>query len=167
MSTDTAAIVRRANRADIESLGKLGARLVQEHYEFDRRRFLAAREGTADHYGAFLASQIEDPDVILLVAENEGRVIGYAFGAIEGYDYLSLRGPAGVVHDLIVEPGYRGRGVGRLLLNAMLSDLQSRPVPRVVLSTAKRNTSAQRLFERMGFRPTMIEMTRDFEETSR
>lgn len=164
MSTDTAAVVRRANRADVGSLGRLGALLVQEHYEFDAQRFLAAREGTADHYGAFLASQMEEPNVVLLVAEKEGHVIGYAFGALEGYDYLSLRGPAGVLHDLIVEPEYRGRGVGRLLLSAILSDLQLRGAPRVVLSTAERNTAAQRLFERMGFRKTMIEMTREFEE---
>ena len=57
--------------------------------------------------------------------------------------------------------GIAGRGVGRLLLKTTLSYLQLRGAPLVVLSTAERNVSAQRLFERMGFRRTMVEMTRE------
>jgi ribosomal protein S18 acetylase RimI-like enzyme len=165
MTGDTPAdpVVRPARSADVPALGRLGALLVQEHYEFDARRFLAATKSTPDHYGRFLASQLDDPDVLVLVAERAGDVIGYAFAAIEGYDYLSLRGPAGLLHDLIVDPEHRGHGVGRLLLTAVFSYLNSRGVPRVVLSTAQRNESAQRLFERMGFRRTMIEMTRELD----
>jgi ribosomal protein S18 acetylase RimI-like enzyme len=88
-------------------------------------------------------------------------VIGYAYAAVQGYDYMSLRGPAGVLQDLIVEPQHRGRGVGRLLLNAVLTYLTTRGAPRVVLSAAEGNQAAQRLFVSMGFRRTMVEMTRE------
>jgi ribosomal protein S18 acetylase RimI-like enzyme len=155
-------IVRRATSADLGSLGRLGALLVQEHHDFDVRRFLPARNRTPDDYASFLGSQLDDPDVVVFVAAH-GEVIGYAYAALEGYDYMSLRGPAAVLHDLIVRPEYRGRGVGRLLLNATLSYLQSRGAPRVVLSTAERNVSAQRIFESMGFRRTMVEMTRELD----
>jgi ribosomal protein S18 acetylase RimI-like enzyme len=80
---------------------------------------------------------------------------------------MSLRGPAGVVHDVIVDPEYRGHGVGRLLLEATLELLKSRGVPRVVLTTAEQNEPAQRLFERVGFRRTMIEMTREMDDPRR
>jgi ribosomal protein S18 acetylase RimI-like enzyme len=162
-NSPSAAVVRRATSADLGSLGRLGALLVQEHHDFDGRRFLAARNRTPDDYATFLGSQLDEPDMVVLVAEKDGGVIGYAYAAVEGYDYKSLRGPAGVLHDLIVHPEYRGRGVGRLLLDAALSYLQSRGAPRVVLSTAERNTSAQRIFERMGFRRTMVEMTRELD----
>ncbi len=153
--------VRRATAADADSLGRLGALLVQEHYEFDPRRFLQATSRTPEHYAAFLATQLDDPQAVLLVAELEHAVIGYAYATIEGYDYMALRGPAAVLHDVIVDPAYRGRGVGRTLLTTMLASLTSQGAPRVVLSTAERNDSAQRFFERMGFRRTMIEMTRE------
>ncbi len=90
-------------------------------------------------------------------------MIGYAYAALEGYDYMSLRGPAGVLHDIVVDPGHRGRGVGRRLLDATLAHLKSRGAPRVVLSTAERNEAAQRLFASAGFRRTMVEMTRELE----
>lgn len=156
-------VVRRARNADLQSLGRLGALLVQEHHDFDARRFLAATSLTPDGYGAFLGSQLDDPNVVVLVAEHDERIIGYAYAAIEGIDYMALRGPAAVLHDLIVDPEYRGRGVGQRLLNATFSYLTSRAAPRVVLSTAERNEAAQRLFERMGFRRTMVEMTRELD----
>jgi ribosomal protein S18 acetylase RimI-like enzyme len=154
-------LIRRATSADLPSLGRLGALLVQEHHDFDALRFLAGSNQTPDRYASFLGSQLDEPDVVLLVAENDTNVTGYAYAAIEGYDWMSLRGPAAVLHDLVVDPAHRGRGVGRLLLDATLSHLKSRGAPRVVLSTAERNESAQRLFEHMGFRRTMVEMTRE------
>jgi len=152
--------IRPAKATDADSLGRLGALLVQEHHDFDPQRFLAVTGSTPEHYASFLASQIDDSRVVLLVAEHEGRVIGYAYGRLEGHDYMALRGPAAVLHDLIVDAAFRGRGVGRALVAAMVTSWAAR-APRVVLSTAERNAKAQRFFERMGFRRTMVEMTKE------
>jgi ribosomal protein S18 acetylase RimI-like enzyme len=160
----TGPIVRRATPADLSRIGRLGALLVKEHYDFDPQRFLAARPGTPAGYASFMGTQLEDPDIAVLVADDNGDVIGYAYAAVEGYDYMALRGPAGVLHDVIVDPAHRGQGVGRLLLDATLAFFRSRGVPRVVLSTAARNEAAQRLFTSMGFRRTMIEMTRELDD---
>lgn len=156
--------VRRATTADVPRLGALGARLVAEHHAFDAKRFLPAQNRTIVEYGKFLGSQIDDPDSVIFVAEVGGHVIGYTYVAIEGYDYMALRGPAGVLQDVIVDPEQRGHGIGRLLLETAIAYLRSRGIPRVVLSTAERNAAAQRLFERMGFRRTMVEMTRELDD---
>jgi ribosomal protein S18 acetylase RimI-like enzyme len=98
---------------------------------------------------------------MVLVAEREGEVIGYAYGGVEGHDWMALRGPAGVLYDIVVDPAFRGHGIGRTLLDAALAALEARGVARVVLSTAEQNEAAQRLFARAGFRRTMVEMTRE------
>jgi ribosomal protein S18 acetylase RimI-like enzyme len=162
--SQTGIIVRRATPADLALIGRLGALLVEEHYDFDPRRFLAARPRTPEDYASFMSAQLEDPDKAVLVADENGDMIGYAYAAVEGYDYMALRGPAGVLHDVIVDPEHRGRGVGRLLIDASLGFFRSRCVPRVVLQTAERNEAAQRLFASMGFRRTMIEMTRELDD---
>jgi ribosomal protein S18 acetylase RimI-like enzyme len=162
--SQTRPIVRRATPADLPKIGHLGALLVKEHYDFDPQRFLAARPGTPEGYASFIRTQIEDSDKAVLIADDNGDVIGYAYAAVQGYDYMALRGPAGVLHDIIVDPEHRGRGVGRLLLDATLAFFRSRGVPRVVLSTAERNEAAQRLFASLGFRRTMIEMTRELDD---
>jgi ribosomal protein S18 acetylase RimI-like enzyme len=156
--------IRRATPADITVIGRLGALLVSAHHDFDPKRFIPATPRTAQGYGSFLGSQLEEPDIIVLVAEQNAEVIGYTYAGVEGYDYMSLRGPAGVMYDIVVDPAHRGRGVGRMLLDATLDALKSRGVPRVLLSTAEQNTTAQRLFDHAGFRRTMIEMTRELED---
>ena len=156
--------VRSATQADLPAIGRLGALLVEEHYDFDPRRFLAPWPRTPADYASFIGTQLEDANKMVLVADDGGDVAGYAYAAIEGYDYMALRGPAGVLHDLIVDPNYRGKGLGRALLRAALEFLKSRGVPRVVLTTADQNSAAQRLFASMGFRRTMIEMTRDLDD---
>jgi ribosomal protein S18 acetylase RimI-like enzyme len=155
--------VRPATRVDLPVLGRLGALLVRTHHEFDTKRFLAVSPGTERGYSSFLGSQLEDPDAVVLVAEENGKVIAYAFAGVEGTDYMSLRGPAGVLHDIVVDPEHRGQGVGRLLLDTVMKLLRSRGAPRVVLWTAAMNEAAKRLFASAGFRDTMVEMTRELE----
>jgi len=154
-------IIRPATPADLPELGRLGAMLVAEHHAFDPQRFLAPSRRTAASYASFLGTQLDEPNVLVLVAEDGGTTIGYVYGGVEDYDYMSLRGPAGIVYDIIVDPQHRGRGVGRTLLDALLERFKERGMTQVVLSTAEGNAAGQRLFEKAGFRRTMIEMTRE------
>lgn len=156
-------VIRSAERADLPRLGRLGALLVEEHHDFDPQRFLATSPRTPAEYAAFLDTQLASPDAIVLVAHVDGDVIGYLHATIEGVDYTTLRGPAAMMHDLIVDPECRGRGVGEALIEAALQALAARGAPQAVLMTAARNTQAQRLCARVGFRPTMIEMTRELD----
>ncbi len=155
--------IRPASSADVRAIGRLGAALVRLHHELDAERFLEATAQTEHGYASYVRSQLANREIIVLVAEREGEVLGYTFAGIEGVDYMSLRGPAGVLHDIVVDPAHRGLGIGRALLDATLDALEERGAPRVVLSTAERNESAQRLFARAGFRRTMIEMTRELD----
>jgi RimJ/RimL family protein N-acetyltransferase len=53
------------------------------------------------------------------------------------------------------------------LLDATLDALRLGGARQIVLSTAERNDPAQHLFDRAGFRRTMIEMTRDLDADDR
>ena len=59
----------------------------------------------------------------------------------------------------MVEETFRHSGAGQQLLDAAIAWLKQRGMPRVVLWSAAGNTGAQRLFDRRGFRSTMVEMT--------
>ena len=160
---EAVATIRRATVADMPSVGRLGALLVRLHHEFDAQRFIAATPRTEHGYASYLGSQLGNPDIVLLVAVRDDTVLGYTYAGVEGFDYMSLRGPAGIVYDTVVDPEERGQGMGTLLLEATIAALKERGAPRVVLSTAERNEPAQRLFAGAGFRRTMIEMTREMD----
>ena len=158
-ATDREVYIRVATRADLLSLGRLGAILVRTHHEYDRKRFIKATSHTESGYASFLATQLDEPEIVLLIAERGGEVLGYAYAGVEGMDWMSLRGPAGVVHDLVVDPANRRQGIGGKLLEATLKALKAKGSKQVVLSTAEGNEPAQRLFAAAGFRRTMVEMT--------
>ena len=46
-------------------------------------------------------------------------------------------------------------------MTAALDWLRAQGAPRVVLWSAEQNATAQRLFTRLGFRRTMVEMTKE------
>src|SRR5258705_7883624 len=158
--TPAGLVVRRADRGDLPALRRPGALLIRVHHAFDERRFLAPGPHSEEGYGRFLAAQQGD-DVAVFVAERDGRVVGYVYAGIEPRSWKELRDVAGFIHDVVVDEGVRGLGIGTRLLETAAEWLVARGVPRVMLWTAARNTGAQRLFERLGFRCTMIEMTRE------
>ena len=161
MSGASPVTIRRAKPADLPVIGRLGALLVKTHHDFDAKRFIAATSKTEEGYGWFLGTQLDNPKIVVLVAEWGGDVVGYTYAGLEEQDWMSLRGPAGIVYDILVDPPQRACGIGRQLLDATLEALERGGAKQIVLSTAERNEPAQRLFRRAGFRPTMIEMTRD------
>ena len=154
-------IVRPAEPRDQAPLGRLGAMLVAEHHDFDSRRFIAPMPNLVERYGQFLLSQVARDGMLVLVAEREGEVVGYAYAGMEGNDYMALRGPAGVLYDLVVDPAHRRQGIGSALMDSALDRLRELGAPRVLLFTADKNRGAQAMFDRAGFRRTMIEMTRE------
>ncbi len=153
--------VRSATRADLPALGRLGAHLMTVHYEFDRRRFVAPTGNPAAGYAHFLASQIDAADATVLVAERAGAVVGYVYAGIEPFSWKELREAAGFVHDIVVDGPARRSGVAVALMDAAIAWVRAQGVGSVMLWTAAPNEGAHRLFERLGFRRTMIEMTLD------
>ena len=153
--------IRRAVSGDLPALGRLGAGLMRAHYGFDPQRFMAPGDHPERGYAWFLGQQLEREDAAILVAERRGAVVGYVHTAVEPQSWKELREECGYIHDVMVDEGSRGAGIATAMMTAAFEWLTARQVPRVVLWTASANEAAQRLFAQLGFRPTMIEMTRE------
>jgi ribosomal protein S18 acetylase RimI-like enzyme len=158
MSTTT---IRLATPADLPALGHLGALLMRTHYAFDPQRFMEPGIDPADGYAWFLGRQLKDDDVVIFVAERAGEVIGYVYAGLEPVSWRELRDACGFVHDVVVDERGRRSGVATALIEQAVEWLRARGAPRVILCTAEPNEGAQRLFAKLGFRRTMIEMTRE------
>jgi ribosomal protein S18 acetylase RimI-like enzyme len=133
---------------------------MRTHCAFDQRRFMAPGKNPAEGYSWFLGSQLTEEDVIVLVAERAGIVVGYVYAGLEPRSWKELREPAGLIHDVAVGESSRRTGVATALVAALSSGFAS-TVPRVLLWTAEQSSGALSLFSRLGFRRTMIEMTRE------
>jgi ribosomal protein S18 acetylase RimI-like enzyme len=161
-STSQAFAIRRATPDDLPGVARLAADLVRYHHALDPSRYLLV-EPVEKGYARFLASEIKDPHVVVLAAEQTAThaIVGYAYGRMEPRDWNMLLEAHGALHDVLVAPEVRAQGLGEALVRETCAQLEALGAPRVLLHTAVQNEKAQALFERVGFRRTMIEMTRE------
>lgn len=155
-----AVTVRGATVDDLPGVSALAEALVDLHHGFDPRRFLRV-PGVAEGYLKWFGRELENPDAVILVATGAEGLLGYLYGRVEARDWNMLLDRHGALHDIYVTAEARGRGVAEALIDDFAARVKALGVPRVVLHTASQNEAAQRLFARLGFRPTMIEMTRE------
>jgi ribosomal protein S18 acetylase RimI-like enzyme len=159
-------LIRPAQEEDLPRVAALAAELVRMHHATDPGRFLLV-DNVEGGYAWWLARELSSADAVILVAERgagtgAGRaIVGYAYGGLEERDWNMLLDAHGVVNDVFVAAEARRGGVGARLVQALVARLEAMGAPRVVLSTMVSNASAQELFRKSGFRPTMLEMTRN------
>ncbi|TYR32188.1 GNAT family N-acetyltransferase [Sphingobacterium phlebotomi] len=101
--------------------------------------------GTID----FLRKRLGNNESILLYAERNGSIIGFA-QLYPTFSSASLR-KAYVLNDLYVIETERKQGIAKLLINESIEIAQRDECVRISLSTAKDNP-AQTLYEKMGFK---------------
>ena len=152
--------IRPATKADQAALGRLGAALMRQHHASDPRRFILT-DRPEEGYGRFLVSQPANPDYLVLVAERSNEVVGYVLAGLEPTSWKDLRGPCGFIHDVYVHESARRQGIAHDLLRAAIEWAHSKGRSQVVLYSKTGNEAAQRLFAKLGFRDTMVEMTLD------
>jgi ribosomal protein S18 acetylase RimI-like enzyme len=153
-------VIRPASSDDLDAIAPLAARLVREHHHYDPQRFFLP-ERVEEGYRWWLGRELANPQATLLVAEEDGVVVGYTYGRLEERDWNALLDECGALHDVYVDEKARRRGIARALVMAMCDALKKRGAPRIVLHTASPNAAAQALFSSLGFRSTMIELTRE------
>lgn len=152
--------VRPAKPADAEALGRMGGALVRQHHAFDPARFMLP-DDVESGYRWWLGKELKAKEAVVLVAEKDGELIGYVYGRVEERDWAALRDRCGGFHDIWVEEPARGLGAGRLLAEALVRRFVELGLPQVVLMSATKNQGAHKFFEKLGWRFTMVEMTRE------
>lgn len=152
--------VRRADKADLPKLGKMGAALARLHYDWDPKRFMLS-DDMESGYRWWLGKELHNASAIVLAGELDGEVLGYAYGRLEERDWNALLDAHGGFHDIWVDEPARKTGLGRQLAEGLIEAFAQLGAPRVVLKTSTHNVAAQKLFTSLGWRPTMLEMTRE------
>jgi ribosomal protein S18 acetylase RimI-like enzyme len=150
--------VRPAEARDLPAIAELAGKLVRQHFAFDAQRFMLIPNVEAG-YARFFNGQLASPETLILSAELDGAVVGYAYARLEPKDWNNLLDAHGALHDIFVAESARRQGVARRLVEAVREQLKAKGAPRMVLHTASKNHSARAFFAALGFRETMLELT--------
>lgn len=90
------------------------------------------------------ATYVSNPDRIVFYAYMDGQPAGQ----IRVSKHWNLYA---YIEDIAVEEGYRGRGVGRALMERAIRWAKSKGFPGMMLETQSNNVAGCRLYERCGF----------------
>ncbi len=90
-----------------------------------------------------VASELKNSLSLWLVAEEEGRVAGY-IGSQTVCNETDMMNVA-------VHPGFRRRGIGEALVNALVEDLKAMESHCLTLEVRASNAPAIALYEKLGF----------------
>lgn len=98
-----------------------------------------------DPYPISLLNRLKEmhPDGFL-VAEVQGRIVGYIIGVIRW-------GLTGHILAIAVDPPYRMRAVGTALMTNILDRLRTKGAKQVRLEVRKSNMAARRFYLKIGF----------------
>ncbi|MBP3412769.1 MAG: ribosomal protein S18-alanine N-acetyltransferase [Oscillospiraceae bacterium] len=90
-----------------------------------------------------IASELENQLSLWLVEEREGVVAGYV-----GSQSVP---PEADVMNVAVSPAYRRQGIGRALMEALITELSARGMESLTLEVRASNEAAIALYEALGF----------------
>ena len=136
-------------------------RFAANEWRVYRALRLQALRDAPDAFGSTLAREEAFPDVewiqrlergagspmdFPLIVEDASRPIGLAWARIDPGDNEVVE-----LYQVWVDPAYRGRGVGRLVIDSALDWARSAGVRQVVLSVALGPGSALEFYRRLGF----------------
>lgn len=136
-----ATLIRRATRADVDTLQTLLEEQATHHGE----RLEAGAEALERHgFGQM-------PLFRALLAERAGQALGFA---LYYPDFSTLRGRPGVMlQDIFVRPEGRGTGLGRALLAEVMADAADWEAAFLTLMLDRANDKARAFYARHGFVP--------------
>ena len=99
-----------------------------------------------------LARLTESPDVLVLAAESSAEPVGLVTAHL--VQVIHVDEPVAMLTALVVSDRHRGRGVGRLLVDAVENWAQHRGARRVSITTGLAREGAHAFYERLGYQHT-------------
>jgi GNAT superfamily N-acetyltransferase len=112
---------------------------------------------TPDEVASRLA-EMEAEGRAVLVAEQDGRAIGCLSTSV--MRVLHRPAPVGRISMMVVDAGYRGRGIGAQLVRAAEEALAAQHCYMVEVTSRFSRTDAHRFYERLGYRQTSVRLAR-------
>ncbi len=133
-------MIRRANIQDLGELARL----------FDLYRQFYGQASDVSAARAFLQARMDTQETVVLVAQVPAGLAGFTqlFPSFSSVRMVRTW----ILNDLFVDPSHRQGGLGEALLRAAEAFSRESGAHGLSLQTAKTNATAQRLYERLGWK---------------
>jgi GNAT superfamily N-acetyltransferase len=144
--------IRTATLDDLPTILKFEQGIIGAERPFDSTLL----PGQIHYYD--LGARITDADAAVVVGEDNGKLIaggsaiikrGNPYNTFTHYAFLGF---------MFVEPEYRGKGVNRLIIEALVDWSHKKGLNEIRLQVYSENLAAIRAYEKVGFKKILTEM---------
>ena len=104
-----------------------------------------------DYWQVKLASVEERPRASWLVAEIEGKVVGFIIGGVSRWEY-GLPENIGWIDTIGVDPDYQRKGIADSLFKEMIGSLKKQGVDTINTFVTRRDWRLLKFFDHLGFK---------------
>ena len=145
-------LIRRAGIDDVEQL-----RLLYQELEEDGVRYQPEHFVVGERSNEFFQSVFESADQDILVAEEEGKILGFSHVMILEQKKVACLKPETLVYiqDLDVLESRQSQGIGTLLMEASKRYGKEHGVDFIRTQVFPQNIDGMRFYEKNGFREMM------------
>lgn len=145
--------IKELGEEEIKELACLHKSFIESHYPFDHSYYELAENASEVFSDYVKKNMVEKSDKVIFVAvDTETKMIaGFVSGWIESKPPIFHRREYGLLSNIFVKDGYRSKGTGRVLIDALKRWCGEKGLKRIELSVDARNSAAVRAFEKCGF----------------
>jgi ribosomal protein S18 acetylase RimI-like enzyme len=155
-------LIRKAKKEDIESIHKLDKESTRYHRKFDKDFYTISEKWWEIKKDSQIKA-IKSPTNLILVAEINGKVVGYIWGYIE----TIMKNKIGKIQELIVTSRQRGKGIGKELIKNMLDFFKGKKCIISEIEVFVDNLSTIQVYEKVGFKKREYKMQLKLNKTKK
>jgi ribosomal protein S18 acetylase RimI-like enzyme len=140
----------KAEECHVADIGKLWWEFMLFHQDIDP--IFTPRKGSIPDFEENQVRRLmKSDDGLVLVALDEGRVVGYSLSEIREPSPGYKREKYGTIDEMAVTASYRRRSTGKKMVGEIVKWFQSKNVNRVELQTAAQNVVSNSFWQKQGF----------------
>lgn len=149
-----AATLRHARADDVDALVELWLELTDFHVALDSyyTRKPDATELMRDHF----AKKIEVENAVVIIAEIDGKVVGYLMAEPSTRPPVFQGNSALTISDTCVKSDHRRLGIGKAMVDELISIARNQNIDRVEVGYSARNDVSIAFWEKIGFKPFSV-----------
>ena len=152
--------IREGREADLQLVKKYTVETAWETFPEDEKKLLDRKKWSGNFLETFDREKFarKETDKVFVAEDKSHAFLGYLWVG-EGSNMMTgLK--HGYVYDVFVKEEFRGKGIGRMLLEKAESYCQERGYSRILLMVSVGNQAAINLYDNMGFKAEQTYMAK-------
>ncbi len=148
--------IRHADKNEVSDLQQLNNEVFIDNQKYDED--LDLNWAQSEKGKKYFTQLLSNPDSCCLIAEEDGKKIGYIAAGTKTVSYRKSRYME--IGDMGVIPGYRSKGIGRMLINECLKWAKTKGFQKAFVNSYFDNKKAIEFYKRNGFEEIDVSLER-------